>query len=157
MGSESVARDCARSFVLRDLADIASLGRNVLALPSVTKKSLSNEKNRRAPLPRGVACLKVHGGAEPRERPLRWSPVARVDSCSGAAKTFPPPFPPCGRNGLDVQVTPRSCAFNYLALPVTARNSRFRIPKLNVAGSNPVSRSQVGRRLVALFRTRRSL
>jgi hypothetical protein len=32
--------------------------------------------------------------------------------------------------------------FNYLALPVTARNGPFRIPKLNVAGSTPVSRSQ---------------
>jgi hypothetical protein len=32
--------------------------------------------------------------------------------------------------------------FNYLALPVTARNGRFCFPKLNVVGSNPISRSR---------------
>ena len=31
-------------------------------------------------------------------------------------------------------------AFNYLALPVTTRNGRFRFPKLNIVGSNPISR-----------------
>jgi len=30
-----------------------------------------------------------------------------------------------------------------LALPVAARNGRFRFPKLNVVGSNPISRSNV--------------
>jgi hypothetical protein len=29
-----------------------------------------------------------------------------------------------------------------LALPVTARNGRFRFPKLNVVGSNAISRSR---------------
>jgi hypothetical protein len=61
---------------------------------------------------------------------------------------FPPLFPPPRRNGLDVQVTPRLC-FNHLALPVTARNGLFRFPKLNVVGSNSISRSiaRVGRPL----------
>jgi hypothetical protein len=40
-------------------------------------------------------------------------------------------------------VKPR-CVFNYLALPVTARNGHFRFPKLNVGGSNPISRAIVG-------------
>jgi hypothetical protein len=60
---------------------------------------------------------------------------------------FPPPFPPTRRNGLDVQVTPPYLFSTTCHCP--SRPETF--PKLNVVGSNPISRSQVSRRLMAFF------